>query len=270
MPMMVQLTAWGSPPRVRSRRPAVGAAGEVDGITSACAEQTSSRRSGSCTRGDHLRVCGADENIRRALDWDTGSPPRVRSRLVPPAAWNLRPGITSACAEQTRTCSCGSGSGRDHLRVCGADIIADRVIVVDDGSPPRVRSRHDVVHENVHEVGITSACAEQTSLSSSSSLSCGDHLRVCGADHAAADTVTSLVGSPPRVRSRLVVDCEACAGMGITSACAEQTACSASTRRAAWDHLRVCGADSCILLCSEPAEWRGIFDLRTAQGELMP
>ena len=51
---------------------------------------------------------------------------------------------------------------------------------------------------------------------------------------------------------------------GITSACAEQTLDNRVGARLGGDHLRVCGADSCILLCSEPAEWRGIFDLRTA------
>ena len=51
---------------------------------------------------------------------------------------------------------------------------------------------------------------------------------------------------------------------GITSACAEQTPSPLTATSTSGDHLRVCGADSCILLCSEPAEWRGIFDLRTA------
>ena len=71
-------------------------------------------------------------------------------------------------------------------------------------------------------------------------------------------------GSPPRVRSRRRSHrlCER--WPGITSACAEQTPSMVCVDVAAWDHLRVCGADSCILLCSEPAEWRGIFDLRTA------
>ena len=87
---------------------------------------------------------------------------------------------------------------------------------------------------------------------------------MCGAD---PDTFTNDVlelGSPPRVRSRLTLYEAANPQIGITSACAEQTEGSSRLPRRYWDHLRVCGADSCILLCSEPAEWRGIFDLRTA------
>ena len=71
-------------------------------------------------------------------------------------------------------------------------------------------------------------------------------------------------GSPPRVRSRPGHVHDPPKRGRITSACAEQTAQSSERNAANRDHLRVCGADSCILLCSEPAEWRGIFDLRTA------
>ena len=74
----------------------------------------------------------------------------------------------------------------------------------------------------------------------------------------------ALQGSPPRVRSRLNKDDNNALRAGITSACAEQTTNDEMWKRLNRDHLRVCGADSCILLCSEPAEWRGIFDLRTA------
>lgn len=135
--------------------------------------------------------------------------------------------------------------------------------------------------------GITSACAEQTAANTSPHSSttdhlrvCGadssgvvrsrDHLRVCGADARVHQRQHGQVGSPPRVRSRRWWHARLSLRTGITSACAEQT--SAGFRRSGrcWDYLRVCGADSCILLCSEPAEWRGIFDLRTAQGELMP
>ena len=72
------------------------------------------------------------------------------------------------------------------------------------------------------------------------------------------------------MRSRLAGLAEHVPVGWITSACAEQTSASLYPRACAPDHLRVCGADSCILLCSEPAEWCGIFDLRIAQGELMP
>ena len=50
----------GSPPRVRSRRYDNLRTGRGDGITSACAEQTSSVTGLKNAGKDHLRVCGAD------------------------------------------------------------------------------------------------------------------------------------------------------------------------------------------------------------------
>ena len=70
----------GSPPRVRSRQ--VGAIGSAihRGITSACAEQTSTRPAGTGPPKDHLRVCGADDALALDVGAEPGSPPRVRSR----------------------------------------------------------------------------------------------------------------------------------------------------------------------------------------------
>ena len=111
------------------------------------------------------------------------------------------------------------------------------------GSPPRVRSRLAEVAIQLGNIGITSACAEQTSMILSSSSATGDHLRVCGADLREIGQETAQQGSPPRVRSR-----RWCAGhsyhrQGITSACAEQTLTGLSLFRRIGDHLRVCGAD---------------------------
>ena len=70
-----------------------------------------------------------------------GSPPRVRSRHLPAQVAATLRGITSACAEQTLTTRIPSCIRRDHLRVCGADEVAQANEKVDVGSPPRVRSR---------------------------------------------------------------------------------------------------------------------------------
>ena len=114
--------------------------------------------------GDHLRVCGADDLIAANTITGDGSPPRVRSRLRVPRREDRQRRITSACAEQTsslwRTCfSCW-----DHLRVCGADATRCCCATRTRGSPPRVRSRRKALPEDNLNVGITSACAEQTPL----------------------------------------------------------------------------------------------------------
>ena len=154
--------ARGSPPRVRSRQVHVTRAIPCDGITSACAEQTSQANSSGTASRDHLRVCGADLVRPTPHDRNWGSPPRVRSRLEYFAGVNEVHGITSACAEQTTLSVMELVEKRDHLRVCGADTIPMHDTYDNVGSPPRVRSRHrdHVVHDSV--IGITSACAEQT------------------------------------------------------------------------------------------------------------
>ena len=119
--MTVAAVGTGSPPRVRSRLLGVDLGARVAGITSACAEQTGGATELPICPRDHLRVCGADDGNRTDMTLDDGSPPRVRSR---PAGGRCRTRvgrITSACAEQTATCSTADSSKGDHLRVCGAD-----------------------------------------------------------------------------------------------------------------------------------------------------
>ena len=174
--------------------------------------------------------------------------------------------------------------------MCGADDQLTSGEKLLDGSPPRVRSRRryhptdgglggitsacaeqtSPAHPPCSARGITSACAEQTRWTTGLAPRRWDHLRVCGADPASSSPMLCRMGSPPRVRSRPPNLRASCYWIGITSACAEQTHVCDVSVLSCRDHLRVCGADSCILLCSEPAEWCGIFDLRIAQGELMP
>ncbi len=70
----------------------------------------------------------------------------------------------------------------DHLRVCGADLLSRDPTQARRGSPPRVRSRRGGTVRIPTTDGITSACAEQTSLMASTLMLYKDHLRVCGAD----------------------------------------------------------------------------------------
>ena len=233
----------GSSPRVRSRHCMICTVFAGFGIISACAEQTVLTRVISSSGRDHLRVCGADVADELVAALDLGSSPRVRSRHRLPT-WS-RPfrGIISACAEQTLRRPTRPHHGRDHLRVCGADLMATLCDPFRLGSSPRVRSRPHVVDDDVTRGGIISACAEQTVSSASRSGSARDHLRVCGADSHCTRQTIHRSGSSPRVRSRHIPRPVADEVSGIISACAEQTRfrwCRCWCRR---DHLRVCGAD---------------------------
>ena len=155
-------------------------------------------------------------------------------------------GITSACAEQTYPRPAPQIIRRDHLRVCGADILLHPYEPHTVGSPPRVRSRLENRIEVTHASGITSACAEQTGRRDRFGYPSGDHLRVCGADVGIGLMDARGLGSPPRVRSRRVARPPYRTEMGITSACAEQTATFLCSTCRCRDHLRVCGADTSL------------------------
>ena len=131
----------------------------------------------------------------------------------------------------------------DHLRVCGADDIVEASDSADKGSPPRVRSRRWNQAGFIGSLGITSACAEQTVVSSEVLRPDWDHLRVCGADARLKASQALMQGSSPRVRSRHHAEVHVHDRLGIISACAEQTTASNNTRITHRDHLRVCGAD---------------------------
>ena len=164
----------------------------------------------------------------------SGSPPRVRSRRAVAHDTRVEAGITSACAEQTRSCNTPRPRYRDHLRVCGADTYANAEQAERAGSPPRVRSRRWCRVRGRATGGITSACAEQTKPEAKTGVVYWDHLRVCGADSAFHWNQENVPGSPPRVRSRQRVRWPFVCSGRITSACAEQTSwewqCSCSAR----------------------------------------
>ena len=127
--------------------------------------------------------------------------------------------------------------------MCGADVPRRAPGLTEQGSSPRVRSRPTVHCVSPPDLGIISACAEQTGLSAAVVIGWGDHLRVCGADNGYQSTMTNFGGSSPRVRSRHHTHARHLRQRGIISACAEQTAYGSSGQRESWDHLRVCGAD---------------------------
>ena len=172
-----------------------------------------------------------------------GSSPRVRSRPVDVVHLARVLGIISACAEQTQRFLIQSPMTRDHLRVCGADTPGGPGNGPNLGSSPRVRSRLHAAIWLFHPAGIISACAEQTRTLPTRYAFNRDHLRVCGADLGVSGFQPAVLGSSPRVRSRLSSRKRTAAKSRIISACAEQTDPSSLFNVFPKDHLRVCGAD---------------------------
>ena len=95
------LSAGGSPPRVRGK-PGIDLFGVEDfGITPACAGKTFPESTSPTESRDHPRVCGENWAKRRISTKIQGSPPRVRGKQAITIPVHHAPGITPACAGKT-------------------------------------------------------------------------------------------------------------------------------------------------------------------------
>ena len=70
---------------------------------------------------------------------------------------------------------------------------------------------------------------------------CGDHPRVCGEKARASSTSALRMGSPPRMRGKVVLSCTCHACPGITPAYAGKRVQKGGVRNGTQDHPRVCG-----------------------------
>ena len=97
------LTILGSPPHVRRTLLVDDQQTGVWGITSACAENTAPDLAVTNSLKDHLRMCGEHATTKSILVVLTGSPPHVRRTLSLLTTFPFGNGITSACAENTKS-----------------------------------------------------------------------------------------------------------------------------------------------------------------------
>ena len=88
-----------------------------------------------------------------------GSPPRVRGKVEDPYDQSRKIGITPACAGKSSHLAIHDAAVGDHPRVCGEKLLAQFLIHISGGSPPRVRGK--VTHEVIRDIdsGITPVCA---------------------------------------------------------------------------------------------------------------
>ena len=271
----------GSPPRVRGTGRKVSSCLPDGRITPACAGNSGTAATLLVARKDHPRVCGEQSPHPRRCHRDLGSPPRVRGTGLCVQIHLAQKGITPACAgnrtnlqiigeptkDHPRVCgeqlphsvktsivritpACagnsvfypGSIAGRgDHPRVCGEQVHCKVLLEKMAGSPPRVRGTDCLRLPRVGGLRITPACAGNSCSPSSLASLAGDHPRVCGEQVNSSYILSSLPGSPPRVRGTGPgADC--CGGVcRITPACAGNSRSSRFPPPLGPDHPRVCG-----------------------------
>ena len=194
---------------------------------------------------DHPRRCG--ENFCRVCRGRgmRGSPPRMRGKLNVRHLFDKFRRITPADAGKTY-CPCLSPwAAQDHPRGCGENQYANKPHLWGLGSPPRMRGKLDVIRSKNCFYRITPADAGKTALRLSRSLLIQDHPRGCGENQGAVSKRGHCLGSPPRMRGKLLIWNFARGLWGITPADAGKTCPYLIASSGHWDHPRGCGENCC-------------------------
>ena len=171
----------------------------------------------------------------------SGSPPRMRGKERAGLHAGRHPRITPAYAGKRiklrkRHSICG-----DHPRVCGEKFSSVMRQTSRRGSPPRVRGKelHPVCVGGTH--GITPACAGKSFRDNLVSRQLQDHPCVCGEKFIISCVVVTPMGSPPRMRGKVLLPAGVSSGLGITPARAGKRRRYPGPEHRRQDHPRACG-----------------------------
>ena len=236
--------SMGSPPRMRGKAADALAQHTLLGITPAYAGKSGFFRLLHCIVWDHPRVCGEKYSTRPYLSDEWGSPPRMRGRVPTARKWSHKVGITPAYAGKRSVKDLGAGGLWDHPRVCGEEVACECGNGYPLGSPPRMRGRVPFLFAVTVALGITPAYAGKSVSVIWLVSQPQDHPRVCGEEKEGAPGRVPPLGSPPRMRGK-VMRCSICQrGSGITPAYAGKSLTIQKLSTLRRDHPRVCGEKS--------------------------
>ena len=189
----------------------------------ACAGKTLDRTREMLDPGAHPRVCGENHYVVSDGRVTQGSSPRVRGKRDASKAPPAPTGLIPACAGKTRDASRFPDPKRAHPRVCGEndkDPYSDKTL---SGSSPRVRGKHTGIALLIRIYGLIPACAGKTQRPSPYRPRGPAHPRVCGENSITLRSISSVVGSSPRVRGKLSSVRSLWNVRGLIPACAGKT-----------------------------------------------
>ena len=149
----------GSPPRMRGKVLPPSKIAFFPGITPAYAGKSLSHIHLLTICQDHPRVCGEKRLIVFVFRAVTGSPPRMRGKVVGVSCSTYFCGITPAYAGKSLFRYSFGSSFRDHPRVCGEKTLMRLVRFAVLGSPPRMRGKGMGMMRFLPASGITPAYA---------------------------------------------------------------------------------------------------------------
>ena len=168
----------------------------------------------------------------------------MRGKRVPHRDLVCLFGITPAHAGKTLSSRRHTVQVRDHPRACGENAHAVIVHPLIEGSPPRMRGKHDEHAKDARGRGITPAHAGKTVAGRIAKETGRDHPRACGENYANDFVRFARAGSPPRMRGKPNRSPRGERTPGITPAHAGKTRPRADSRESVGDHPRACGENA--------------------------
>ncbi len=165
-------------------------------------------------------MCGEKLLPASIIPPHVGSPPRVRGKVSIHHLPENQRRITPACAGKSVACGLNCIFIKDHPRVCGEKQCSSVCKGSHLGSPPRVRGKARNAIWRAVSGGITPACAGKSCFPPRFSIARKDHPRVCGEKMPHRQTRSRRIGSPPRVRGKVIYWEKVRAAGRITPACA--------------------------------------------------
>ena len=173
-------------------------------ITPADAGKTSRHLVGINQSQDHPRGCGENDVRLRKFDPVPGSPPRMRGKLFGKTSERERRRITPADAGKTANLHSQVTFEKDHPRGCGENLLIRHPYLYSLGSPPRMRGKRYEPATEEEDDGITPAEAGKTRSCPIAACCPWDHPRGCGENREALQFNCVGLGSPPRMRGKLI------------------------------------------------------------------
>ena len=125
--------------------------------------------------------------------------------------------------------------------MCGEKLRCAKWTPCTKGSPPRVRGKELVHGDRFATQRITPACAGKSCFGVVRPAFRRDHPRVCGEKCRAPSRRCCTLGSPPRVRGKVLRRSYRDFDPRITPACAGKSPAAEPERSGSRDHPRVCG-----------------------------
>ena len=141
---------------------------------------------------DHPRTCGENKIHLFTSYLGIGSPPHLRGKRIKKRRNSLVKRITPAPAGKTFICYYVYDTDKDHPRTCGENPMTVKSKILEPGSPPHLRGKHEKGYRSPDITRITPAPAGKTTFELVFIFRDKDHPRTCGENAVCSDTLKTI------------------------------------------------------------------------------